>query len=356
VSEEISIEYLEREHTAFRAVMNSIFDGVYIVDRDRRIIFWNRGAEEITGYTADEVAGRRCADNILNHIDENGRLLCTAACPLQHTLLTGEEVRAKVYPLHKSGRRFPVMTHIAPLEDGEGDIVAGIEVFRDISREEDFRILQEKFNKLVQRYVSRSAYEQIMAQAESSDAPTSRTRDLTVLYLDIVGFTALSEKHPAPEVVRILNDVFGMCDVITREKHGDIDKFIGDALMAVFIDANDAVEASSTIVTEAMPRFNRQRSGRGLEPIQLRVGINSGIVVQGEVGTTERKDLTVIGDVVNTAQRIESMCEPDSLLISESTYARLRENLANRFEFRQDVKVKNKAEPIKVFTLARTAP
>ena len=355
MSKDITIDYFQREDTVFRAVMNSIFDGVYIVDRDRRIVFWNRGAQEITGYTAEEVSGRRCADNILNHIDENGRLLCTAACPLQHTLVTGEEVRAKVYPLHKSGRRFPVMTHIAPLRDGEGNIVAGIEVFRDISGEEDFRILQEKFNKLVQRYVSRSAYEQIMAQAESAAAATSRTRDLTILYLDVVGFTALSERHPAPEVVRILNDVFGICDVITRERNGDIDKFIGDALMAVFVDANDAVEASATIVTEALPHFNRQRRERGLAAIQVRVGINSGLVVQGEVGTTERKDLTVIGDVVNTAQRIESMCEPDSILISESTYARLRENLANRFEFRQQVKVKNKAEPIKVFALARPA-
>jgi len=356
VAEEISVEYLEREHTVLRAVMNSIFDGVYIVDRDRRIIFWNRGAQEITGYTAEEVVGRRCADNILNHIDENGRLLCTSACPLQHTLLTGEEVRAKIYPLHKSGRRFPVMTHIAPLRDGDGNIVAGIEVFRDISREEDFRILQEKFNKLVQRYVSRSAYDQIMTQAESSAAATSQTRDLTVLYLDIVGFTALSERHPAPEVVKMLNDIFGICDIITRERHGDIDKFIGDALMAVFIDANDAVEASSTIVTDALPRLNRQRSERGLAPIQVRIGINSGILVQGEVGTTERKDLTVIGDVVNTAQRIESICEPDSVLISESTYSRLCEGLASRFAFWQDVKVKNKAEPIKVFALTRAAP
>ena len=109
----------------------------------------------------------------------------------------------------------------------------------------------------------------------------------------------VSESTPR-QVVEVLNDVFGICDVITREKHGDIDKFIGDAIMAVFIDAQDAVEASEKILHEALPYFNRLRAEEGLVPIRIRIGVNSGIVLQGDVGTTDRKDLTVIGDVVNT--------------------------------------------------------
>ena len=349
MTEGLTLEYLKREDTVLRLVLDSIFDGVYIVDRDRRIIFWNHGSETITGYGAADVVGRRCSDNILNHIDENGRLLCTGHCPLAHAMDTGTPVEAKVYPLHRSGKRFPVLTHVAPLRDEHGHVIAGVEVFRDISKDEEFRILQEKFDRLVQRYVSHTTYEEIVAQAGGDVEAGARERDLTIFYMDIVGFTPLSEHEPPEAVVRMLNDVFGMCDVITREKHGDIDKFIGDAVMAVFIDANDAVEAAEEVRREALPCFNDARREMGLEPIRVRMGINSGVVVQGEVGTTDRKDLTVIGDVVNTAQRVESACEPGGLLISETTHARLSKDLADRFVFHGEVRLKGRHEPVQMY-------
>lgn len=348
MEEHITSDYLERRDTTLASVLNSLFDGVYVTDLQRRILFWNRGAEEITGYSSDEVAGHRCSDNILNHIDENGRPLCRGRCPLLQCMTTGQEVRSKIYPLHKSGRRFPVMTHIAPLRDASGKIIAGIEVFRDISQEEEFRLLQEKFNALVQRYVSRSTYEEIMAEAKGTEGD-AQIRDLTVFYLDIVGFTAISEKTPPVEIVTMLNSVFGICDVITREKHGDIDKFIGDAIMAVFIDANDAVEAAAMVQQEALPAYNAQRFEQGFEPIRVRIGINSGMVVQGTIGTSDRKDLTVIGDVVNTAQRIETACEPGLVYISEATLSRLNPTNTKRFEPAGETTVKGKQDPLRLY-------
>ena len=143
-----------------------------------------------------------------------------------------------------------------------------------------------------------------------------------------------------------------MCDVITRERHGDIDKFMGDAIMAVFIDANDAVEAGADILGKALPHFNALRDKDGLEPINVRIGINSGHVVQGDIGTTDRKDLTVIGDVVNAAQRIETLCEPGHMLISEATYSRLRKEVSARFLPQGAISIRGRAEPIRVFTSA----
>ncbi|MBW2566512.1 MAG: PAS domain-containing protein, partial [Deltaproteobacteria bacterium] len=133
-----------RGDSVLTTVLNSPFDGIYVVDSERRIVFWNRGAEEITGYRSEEVMGHRCSEDILNHIDENGILLCRSSCPLVETLDTGKEVSAKVYSLHKDGQRFPVETHVTPIRNDRGDIVAAIEVFRDISQEEEFRILQER--------------------------------------------------------------------------------------------------------------------------------------------------------------------------------------------------------------------
>ncbi|HNQ89563.1 MAG TPA: adenylate/guanylate cyclase domain-containing protein [Verrucomicrobiota bacterium] len=327
-------------------VLDSIFDGVYIVDRERRIIFWNRAAEQITGHLRKEVMGRCCHDSMLNHIDEQGTMLCFSACPLQRSIQTGESLRAKVYPMHKDGRRFPVYTHIGAIRDESGAIIAGIEVFRDISQEEDFRLLQEKFNELIKRYVSTATLEEVMEHLQGGAEGHARVRELTVMYLDVVGFTAFSERNSPEAVALMLNELFGVCEVITRECHGDIDKFIGDAIMAVFIDPNDAVAAGRKVLS-AVSRWNETRYARGLDGVRIRVGINSGAVIQGEIGTASRKDVTVIGDVVNTAARIESVTDPMCLGISEATYARLRD--PGRAWRSQTVQVKNRQAPVTVY-------
>ena len=329
-------------------VLNSIFDGIYVVDKDRKIIFWNRGAEEITGYSAKEVMGRCCSDDILNHIDENGILLCRNACPLVETLHTGKDIRAKVYPLHKKGGRFPVQTHIGPIRNDNGEIVAGIEVFRDISKNEEFRILQEKFSKVVKKYMSSATFEEIMDQLKGSTGKAC-IKDLTVLYLDVVNFTGFSERHSPEETAKMLNDLFGICEVITKECHGDIDKFIGDAIMAVFIDANDAVLAGMKVL-KALSQFNKTRVKEGHGETQIRIGVNSGLVMQVEIGTADRKDVTVIGDVVNTSSRIESVSDAMCMCISEATYSRLKDQKA--FMPHKELRVKNRKEPLFIYKYA----
>jgi PAS domain S-box-containing protein len=320
----LSLDRVSNQGSALEVVLDCIFDGVYIVDTKRMIMFWNKGAEHITGFSAEEVEGRRCFDGILDHIDEHGNMLCKSRCPLLKTIQTGEHVREKIYPIHKSGKRFPVMTHVAPIRDEEGTIIAAIEVFRDITEQEEFRILQEKFQRIIKKYVSTKTFEDVMEQVLSGSEGRARLRDLTILYLDIVGFTTFSEHQPPHKVAEMLNNVFGICEVITKECHGDIDKFIGDAMMAVFVDANDAVAAAERIL-EALHRLNEMRTDDGEEQVCVRIGINSGDVIQGDIGTIERKDLTVIGDVVNTASRIQSLALPGSIVISEATFSRLKD-------------------------------
>lgn len=342
------LDYLKREDSLLALVLNSLFDGVYVVDRQRRILFWNRGAEQLTGYSSAEVLGRRCSEDILNHVDDQGTRLCQVGCPLSATLTSGRETQQKVYPLHKEGHRFPVQTHVAPIRDASGEVVAGVEVFRDISKEEDHRVLQEKFSKLIRRYVSSSTFETVQDQAASDQQTTGRALDVSVLCLDVVGFTAFSEGREPQQVVAMLNEVFSACDAITRRFHGDIDKFVGDALVAVFPDANDAVDAAASIQV-AMMQLNTRRRARGEQAITLRVGVNSGPVIQGEIGTSERKDLTVIGDVVNTASRIEAACDPGMICISESTYSRLTSDRARRFTFEGELLPKGKQQPVSIF-------
>jgi diguanylate cyclase (GGDEF)-like protein/PAS domain S-box-containing protein len=115
-------------HDLARA-LDHAHDGVYVVDRRRRILYWNAAAERITGFSRGEVAERRCADAILMHVDDTGRCLCTSGCPLSATMADGASHEADVYLHHKEGHRVPVSVRVTPLEDDDGRIVGAIEFF-----------------------------------------------------------------------------------------------------------------------------------------------------------------------------------------------------------------------------------
>jgi diguanylate cyclase (GGDEF)-like protein/PAS domain S-box-containing protein len=114
-------------------ICDNLFDGVYYVDRERRIAYWNRGAEELTGYTSQEVIGSRCYDNLLSHVNEAGCELCHGGCPLAATINDGKRRDAEVYLRHKSGHRVPVSVRVAPIKDNDGAIIGAVEVFSDIT-------------------------------------------------------------------------------------------------------------------------------------------------------------------------------------------------------------------------------
>lgn len=121
------------------AVLDNLSDGVYFVDRQRRILYWNRGAERITGFTAEEVLGRRCKDRILNHCDEAGTTLCGKLCPLLDTIRDGHQREAHVYLHHKDGHMRPVRIRAAAIHDQEGNVVGAVETFHDDTALVDIR-------------------------------------------------------------------------------------------------------------------------------------------------------------------------------------------------------------------------
>jgi len=117
----------------FKNILDSIHDGVYFVDSNRQITFWNKGAERISGYSSAEVQGRNCTDNILRHINETGLKLCECLCPLAKTLLDGELRESEVFLHHKQGHRVPVSVRTAPMFDETGVIIGAVEIFNETS-------------------------------------------------------------------------------------------------------------------------------------------------------------------------------------------------------------------------------
>ena len=115
----------------YRELLDHLEDSVYFVDRDRRILFWNKAAEALTGFSRDEVMGRRCPDNILCHADVSGRSLCKDGCPLAHVMATGQASEVEVFLHHKDGHRVPVRVKATPILDAQRQPVGALEVFHD---------------------------------------------------------------------------------------------------------------------------------------------------------------------------------------------------------------------------------
>ena len=129
-------EHLTVEQLQAADILNALADGAYITDINRRIIFWNDAAERIAGWSAADVVGRSCSDNILVHIDKDGHKLCGEEyCPLHRSIVTGTPSGQAllVYAQHCSGRRIPVEVSVSPIRDSTGKVVGGIELFRDLS-------------------------------------------------------------------------------------------------------------------------------------------------------------------------------------------------------------------------------
>ena len=185
-------------------------------------------------------------------------------------------------------------------------------------------------------------------------------KNATVFFSDIRSFTAMSEKMTAPQVVEFLNDYFTrMVDCVNRT-NGIVDKFIGDAVMAVWgaattngspeEDAWAAVKAA-LMMRIALYHFNENQIKHGRNPIKIGCGINSGPIVAGQIGSEDHMNYTVIGDTVNLASRTEALNKPfaTDILITENTYLLIKDKIIA--EEMPGVHVKGKTDPIKMYAV-----
>jgi diguanylate cyclase (GGDEF)-like protein/PAS domain S-box-containing protein len=132
----------------YKDLLDHMNDGVYFVDRDRRILYWNEGAYRLTGYSAEEIIGRLCHDEMLCHLDYDGNRLCHQACPLSDCMEDGTPREAKVFLRHKLGRRVPVSVRVQPIRDADGSIAGAIEIFSDDTAQNDARRRTEAMRRM----------------------------------------------------------------------------------------------------------------------------------------------------------------------------------------------------------------
>lgn len=175
-----------------------LYEGVYVVDQKRKIIFWNEGSECITGYKASEVMGGFCYQNILQHIDADGKQLCLDGCPLHDTLKTGAINEAHVFLRHKEGYRVPVMVKSLPIYDDQKRIVAAIEVFTDerfqkAVYDENIQLKDKLKTDPLTRVANRHFFDfQLTKRIEETKL---FNRPFGVLVIDIDHFKAVNDTH-----------------------------------------------------------------------------------------------------------------------------------------------------------------
>lgn len=205
----------------YRAILDQTFDGINFVDDMRRILYWNRGAERITGLSFQEVAGLLCSrDDGLCHIDENGTRLCHSLCPLISAMARGEQSQKRVYLRHKSGHRIPVDAVTSPVYGDGGNIIGAVQVFRDASAYENAEREAEIIAKLAATdpltgLLNRRAIE-IELEIEASRAQRLKL-PMSVIFGDLDYFKLVNDQHGHPIGDEVLKGVAKILQAGVRE-------------------------------------------------------------------------------------------------------------------------------------------
>jgi adenylate cyclase len=188
---------------------------------------------------------------------------------------------------------------------------------------------KEMIKRAFARYVAREVVEELLKDPERL-VLTGERRDVTVLFCDIRGFTPLSERLSPEEVVLLLNDFYDLMIDATFRQEGTLDKFLGDAVMAVFgapiAHPDHPLRAIRTALAmrEGVERLSKRRIRVGTDPMTVGIGVSTGEAVAGTVGTEERMEYTVVGDTVNLAARLEGAAKPMQILMSGRTYREVK--------------------------------
>ncbi len=319
-------------------MLESMSNGVVTFDEDACVVTANAAALRMAGVALDELVGRSAEDLFTRQ----------NAWVLERQKRVAETQRSDLTmdaELHFGGETHSVNLTALPLATGDGDAIGSMFLIEDISTE-------KRVKSTMARYMDPLLADQLLAKGE--EVLGGQSCEATVLFSDIRSFTTLTEELGPQATVSLLNEYFtAMVECISHEG-GMLDKFIGDAIMAVFglpiasDDDQDCAVRTAIGMLRALAVYNERRVGDGKAPIRMGVGVSTDHVVSGNIGSPKRMDYTVIGDGVNLAARLEGASKRygASILISDMTFHKLRGTYRTREIDR--VIVKGKTAPVAV--------
>ncbi len=300
-------------------VISSLSSGVLVVEHvTLTILLWSGRMEEITGIPASEAMGRNGAELL-------STLKGVPVSELMATVETTGRLSLTKVPIEaRNGTQRQAYVRGERLRSGAGKVKATVLVIDDITERE---LLIDSFS----RYVSKEVVQRLLSRSGKTNRLEGERRVCSILFADIRGFTGLSEQLPLESLHELLNLYFRVMIDHCAAHDGVIDKFIGDKIMAVFtsgdVDGSQGAVRAALAIQAEIETLNAARTAANQRRIEIGIGINTGEVVMGTVGSEERMSFTVIGDPVNVADRLQSLAGPGQICIG----ARTRELIGAKF-------------------------
>jgi adenylate cyclase len=323
------------------AMLESMSNGVITLDEAGNIVTCNSAGLRILRTRPELVLQRAVAEFFaganawvlekLQAVEQTGAAQLTMDAPLQ----VGDEARS-------------INLTVQSLLNAEQKRIGSMLVMEDISSE-------KRVKSTLSRYMDPSIADRLVAAG--AEVLGGQNVECTVLFSDIRGFTTLTEQLGPHGTVSLLNEYFTLMVDCIQGEGGMLDKFIGDAIMAAFgiplpnVDDADRAMRSALAMINTLGKWNMQRNREGKLPVNIGVGLNTAVVLSGNIGSAKLMDYTIIGDGVNLASRLESACKEygAKILVSEFTFAKLKGTYRSREVDR--IVVQGKTEPVGVYEI-----
>jgi adenylate cyclase len=322
------------------SILKSTSNGMLTTDSDGKVVTANDAALTILSTDSESLIGRAAADVFG---EANGWVLAA----IDKVATTGERDTAIDASLVIGKNTVSVNMTAQPLFALDGERIGSMLVFEDITAE-------TRVKSTMARFMSKDIADQVLAGGAETELG-GKAQTCSILFSDVRGFTTLTEALGARETVSLLNEYFALMVDVVFQHGGVLDKYIGDAIMALFgapfdkpDDADRAVAVANGMML-ALRHLNRMRAGRNAAPIDIGVGIATGEVVVGTIGSPSRMEYTAIGDSVNLASRLEGANKyyRTKILVDEATVRAMK----NPTPMREVdlIKVKGKHRPVAVY-------
>ncbi len=270
---------MPEEKDFYKDIIDNLYDGVYFVDRERVITYWNGGAERITGYRSPQVVGHRCSDNILNHVTADGLNLCKDHCPLAACMVDGKPREVDVFLHHADGHRVPVLVRAAPMRDASGAIIGAVETFSSDTGDRTVRTELRELRRTVQtdvltgagnrRYLERRLRGVIAEHAQQPEMVAA------LLFVDVDHFKQFNDSYGHDVGDKALKMVSATLRYNTRDTDA-VGRWGGDEFLVILYDVGSGDEAQA--VAEKL-RVLVEASRLQIEGRDLTVTISVGITL-----------------------------------------------------------------------------